>query len=64
MALGAMVLIATLALMDERSSLMEDRAVKTRHLVESAHGVLVRFHSLQLRGELTEGEAKRAQRRA
>ncbi|MFZ3175088.1 MAG: EAL domain-containing protein [Thiobacillus sp.] len=59
-ALGAMVLIATLALMDERSRLMEDRAVKTRHLVESAHGVLVRFHSLQQRGELTEGEAKRA----
>jgi len=59
-ALGAMVLIATFALMDERSRLMEDRAVKTRHLVESAHGVLVRFHSLQLRGELTEGEAKRA----
>jgi diguanylate cyclase (GGDEF)-like protein/PAS domain S-box-containing protein len=59
-ALGAMVLIATLALMDERSRLMEDRAVKTRHLVESAHGVLVHFHALQQRGELTEGEAKRA----
>jgi diguanylate cyclase (GGDEF)-like protein/PAS domain S-box-containing protein len=59
-ALGAMALIATLALMDERSRLMEDRAVKTRHLVESAHGVLVHFHALQQRGELTEGEAKRA----
>jgi diguanylate cyclase (GGDEF)-like protein/PAS domain S-box-containing protein len=59
-ALGAMVLIATLALMDERSRLMEDRAVKTRHLVESAHGVLVHFHALQQRGELTEGEAKHA----
>lgn len=59
-ALSAMVPIATLALMDERSRLMEDRAVKTRHLVESAHGVLAHFHALQRRGELTEGEAKRA----
>jgi diguanylate cyclase (GGDEF)-like protein/PAS domain S-box-containing protein len=59
-AFGAMVLIAALALMNERASLMEDRAAQTRRLVESAHGVLVHFRSLQQRGELTEDQAKRA----
>ncbi|BCB27240.1 hypothetical protein SKTS_21260 [Sulfurimicrobium lacus] len=59
-AFGAMALIAVLALVDKRASLMEDRQVKTRHLVESAYGVLVRFHSLQQDGELTENQAKRA----
>lgn len=56
----AMILIAALALVNERSSLMEDREVKTRHLVESAYGVLVHFRALQLGGELTEDQAKRA----
>ncbi len=59
-ALGAMVLIAALALVHERSSLMEDRKIKTRHLVESAYGILARFRSLQQAGELTEDQAKRS----
>src|ERR1700690_1155068 len=59
-ALGAMVLVVALALVHERASLIQDREVKTRHLVESAFGVLVHFRLLQQGGELTEDEAKRA----
>jgi diguanylate cyclase (GGDEF)-like protein/PAS domain S-box-containing protein len=58
-ALAAMVLISTLALVNERASLMEDRAAKTRHLVESAYSVLQHFHSLQQGGDLTGEQARR-----
>jgi diguanylate cyclase (GGDEF)-like protein/PAS domain S-box-containing protein len=59
-ALAAMVLIATLGLVHERSSLMEDRTAKTRQLVESAYGVLLHYHTLQQHGELSELQAQRA----
>ncbi len=60
LAFVAMVSIATLALLHERSSLMEDRVTATRHLVTSAYGILQHFHSLQQAGTLTEAQAQRA----
>ncbi|NWJ42470.1 MAG: bacteriohemerythrin [Geothrix sp.] len=39
--------------------LYEDRQLKTRHLVETAHGVLAGFQDMQRTGTLTEEEAKR-----
>ncbi len=42
-----------------RRQLYEDRQLKTRHLVETAHGVLAGFQELQRAGTLTEGEAQR-----
>ncbi len=58
LALAGMLILAVLALTAERSMLLEDRKVKTRHVVETAYGVLQRFHSLQEKGQLTEAQAK------
>lgn len=43
---------------DYRQSLLDGRALKTQHLVESGMGVLQYFHNRQLSGELTEEAAK------
>jgi methyl-accepting chemotaxis protein len=37
----------------------EERAIKTQHVVESAHGVIVEFHARELAGELTRDEAQK-----
>lgn len=55
-----MLTISLPALLAERTTLMDDRKTKTRHLVEVAHGVLEHFHGLQLKGELAEAAAKKA----
>lgn len=52
--------ISGFALYTEKSTLLDDREVKTRHLVESAYGVLAHFHDLQTKGVLTEEQAKSA----
>ena len=38
-ALAGMTLIAVFALLSEKATLLEDRKVKTRHLVEGAHSL-------------------------
>lgn len=43
---------------DFRQSLLDGRALKTQHLVESGMGVLQYFHDRQLSGELSEEQAK------
>jgi methyl-accepting chemotaxis protein len=43
---------------DYRKTLMEGRALKTHHIVESARGILDHYHGLQLRGELTQAQAQ------
>ncbi|MEH6672300.1 methyl-accepting chemotaxis protein [Halopseudomonas sp.] len=53
------VVIAGFAV-DFRKSLLDGRALKTQHLVESGMGVLEDFHRRQLSGEMTELEAKAA----
>jgi len=55
-----LVTISIFALFTEKSFLLEDRKVKTKHLVEAAHGVLVYHHALQTKGTLTEQQAKAA----
>lgn len=57
---AGMSVISTLSLLAERDSLLEDRKVKTRHLVESAYGVLEHFSARQKKGEIGEEEAKAA----
>jgi methyl-accepting chemotaxis protein len=43
---------------DFRQSLLDGRALKTQHLVESGMGVLQHYHDRQLNGELSEEQAK------
>ena len=59
-ALTGMVLIAIFALQSEKTTLLEDRKVKTRHLVEGAHSLLSHYYGLQQKGALTEEAAKDA----
>ncbi len=59
-ALTGMILIAVFALQSEKATLLEDRKVKTRHLVEGAHSLLGHFYDLQQKGALTEEAAKDA----
>ncbi|MDP2804349.1 MAG: methyl-accepting chemotaxis protein, partial [Gallionellaceae bacterium] len=57
--LGLLILSA-FALYTEKTSLLEDRQVKTRHLVESAHSILVHYYDQQSKSMLTEEQAKAA----
>ena len=50
--------ITLVALMNQRSSLIEDRQVKTRHVVEVAASVVSRYHALAAQGTLPEEQAK------
>lgn len=43
---------------DFRQSLLDGRALKTQHLVESGMGVMQHYHDRQLNGELSEEQAK------
>lgn len=57
-ALAGMIAISVFALSSERSTLLEDRKVKTRHLVEAATGIVSHAYDRQKSGELTEDQAK------
>jgi len=59
-ALAGMILIAVFALQSEKATLLEDRKVKTRHLVEGAHSLLGHYYELQQKGVLSEEAAKEA----
>jgi methyl-accepting chemotaxis protein len=52
--------ISAFALYTEKSSLLNDRQVKTRHLVEAAYSIASYHHDLQTKGTLTEDQAKTA----
>lgn len=60
LALLGMLAVSAFALMAEKSTLLEDRKIKTRHLVEAAHGVLAHYHAQQKSGALSEEAAKQA----
>ncbi len=60
LALAGMLAISAFALIGEKSTLLEDRKIKTRHLVEAAHTVLAHYHEQQKSGALSEEAAKRA----
>lgn len=52
--------VAAMALFLEKSTMMDDRKLKTRHLVESAHTVLVHFHEQEKSGALSKDAAQAA----
>ena len=52
--------ISAFALYTEKSSLLNDRQVKTRHLVDAAFSIAAYHHDLQTKGTLTEDQAKTA----
>jgi methyl-accepting chemotaxis protein len=58
-ALAAMVLVAILSLVTESVSLRQERAEKSRHLVEIAYGIVAHFHHLAETGALPEAQARR-----
>lgn len=60
LALLGMLAVSAFALMAEKSTLLEDRKIKTRHLVEAAQGVLAHYHAQQKSGVLSEEAAKQA----
>jgi len=50
--------VSAFSLFTEKSSLLKDRQLKTRHVVETAFGVLAYNYELQTKGVLTEEQAK------
>jgi len=48
------------ALLDTRAQMQEDRATKTRHLVESAHSLLAHFEGEERAGRMSREAAQRA----
>ncbi len=50
--------VITLSLFTMKRELFEDRKVKTKHVVESAYGVLVHYDDLAKQGKMTEAEAQ------
>ena len=55
-----LVSISAFSLYTEKTSLMNDRQVKTRHLVETAYSAIIYQYYLQTKGMLTEEQAKSA----
>ena len=64
LAVTGTVVIGYFALSDLHSNLLEDRKVKTRHVVESAHGVLTYFQQQEQSGELTREQAQQGAMKA
>ena len=52
--------IAAISLFEQRRTLIEDRKVKTQHIVESAYGVLAHFDRLVQSGKMPPDEARKA----
>ncbi|MCE1242332.1 methyl-accepting chemotaxis protein [Oryzomicrobium sp.] len=61
-ALAALGIVASIAmgLAQLRDNLLEDRKFKTRHVVETVHGLVSHYYALQTSGALGEDEAKAA----
>ncbi|MEO5331845.1 MAG: bacteriohemerythrin [Magnetococcus sp. YQC-5] len=60
LAVFGIILTGALALESKKQSMMEDRQLKTRHLVETVHHVFHYFYAKQTSGELTEAQAQEA----
>ena len=58
--LVTIVVLSVATLMQNKSSMMEDRKDKTRGLVESAHSVISTYYDAYQAGELTEQQAQTA----
>lgn len=60
MMLFGLVALCAVSLGSLRSTMMEDRKVQTKHLVDSGASILKHFHALAQAGSLPEAEAKKA----
>ncbi|MBD8050454.1 methyl-accepting chemotaxis protein [Limnohabitans radicicola] len=58
--LVGLVLVSVVALYIEKSTLLEDRKIKTRHLVETVHAVVNHFQAQQKAGTMSESDAQAA----
>jgi len=58
--LAGIAVIVILSLVTIRRELLDDRKVKTRHLVEVAYGVLEHYHQMAADGKMTMTEAQQA----
>jgi methyl-accepting chemotaxis protein len=50
--------LATMSLLDTRQQMLLEKQSKTRNLVETAHGVLARFHTLERDSRMSRDEAQ------
>ena len=57
--LAVMAVITVFALINEKSSLIEDRKIKTLHLVEVASKIVEHYYDLQQKGVMQEDDAKK-----
>ena len=60
MMLFGLVALCAVSLGSLRSTMMEDRKVQTKHLVESGASILKHFHALAQAGSMPEADAKKA----
>jgi len=63
MAMGTAVLISV-SLMSLKDNLLEDRKIKTKHVVETVHGFLNHYYQLEQSGEISREQAQDAAQRA
>jgi len=52
------ITLATIALQSERTSMLQEKYLATRHVVEVAHGVVTGYHQKMVAGQLTEAAAR------
>ena len=55
-----MLVASAFQLSEYRNALLDDRKTDTRHLVETAHGILEHFHDRVRSGELSEDQGRQA----
>ncbi|WP_086481024.1 methyl-accepting chemotaxis protein [Oceanospirillum sanctuarii] len=63
MAMGTAVLISV-SLMSLKDNLLEDRKIKTKHVVETVHGFMDHYYGLETSGQLTREQAQQAAQKA
>ena len=59
-ALAGMLVVSVFALFSEKATILDDRKVKTRHLVEAASGVLGHYQRQEQAGKLSAADARQA----
>ncbi len=57
-AVAGFILSSVISLFTLKQNLYSDRQIKTRHIVETAYGVLEHFHALAQQGRLTDADAQ------
>lgn len=55
-----LLIVSVIALFIEKSSMLEDRKVKTRHLVETVHTLVLHYQGLEKDGQMRQAEAQQA----